>query len=62
MNKMGDIIYEEETTIWEKVGMVLMAIAMLAVFWACAAVGSAYEEHKLCMNGAVEHCIEEDFQ
>ena len=61
MNKVGDYL-EEETTIWEKIGMVLTIIAMLAVFWACAAIGSAYEEHRLCMNGAVEHCIPEDFQ
>ena len=62
MNKVGDIYEEEPTTIWEKIGMVFMAIVMLAVFWACAAIGSAYEEHRLCMNGAVEHCIGEDFQ
>lgn len=63
MNWMRDIYEKEETTtIWEKIGMVLMIIAMLAVFWACAAIGSAYEEHQLCMNGVVEHCIEEDFQ
>ena len=61
MNKVGDYS-EEETTIWEKIGMVLTAIIMIAMFWARAAIGRAYEEHKLCMNGAVEHCIPEDFQ
>ena len=25
-------------------------------------VGKAYEEHKLCLNGAVEYCIPEDFE
>ena len=61
MNKVGNYL-EEETTIWEKVGMIFTAVAFVAVFWFCAAVGSAYEEHKLCMNGAVEHCIEADFE
>ena len=61
MNKVGNYL-EEETTIWEKIGMIFTAVAFVAVFWFCAAVGSAYEEHTLCMNGAVEHCIEEDFQ
>ena len=61
MNKVGNYL-EEETTIWEKVGMIFTAVAFVAVFWFCAAVGSAYEEHKLCMNGAVEHCIDSDFE
>lgn len=25
-------------------------------------VGSAYEQHMLCMNGATEYCIDSDFQ
>lgn len=61
MNKVGDYS-EEKTTIWKKIEMVLIAIVMLVMFWICAAIGSAYEEHKLCMNGAVEYCIPEDFQ
>lgn len=61
MNKVGDYS-KEETTILEKIKMVFIAIAMIVMFWAFAAIASAYEEHKLCMNGAIEHCIPEDFQ
>ena len=61
MNKVGNYI-EEETTFWQKVGMFCTVVAFIGVFWFCAAVGSAYQEHQLCMNGAVEHCIPEDFE
>lgn len=59
----GDI-YDNEPrqTIWQKIGGILGCIAVVAIFWGIMMVASAYEEHKLCMNGAVEHCIEQDFQ
>lgn len=53
---------EEKWTFLETLGAIGITIALLAMFWACAAIGNAYEEHRLCMNGAVEYCIEEDFQ
>lgn len=57
-------IYENEshTSIWQKIGEVLLIVAFIALLWGIMTVASAYEEHKLCMNGAVEHCIEADFQ
>lgn len=61
MNKVGDYL-EEETTLWQKVGMVLASAALIGLFWGFTMIGYTYYEHKLCMNGAVEHCIPEDFQ
>jgi len=60
----GDIYDNESkaTSIWQKLGEVIMIVAFAAVFIGLMWVGSAYEEHRLCMNGAIEHCIEEDFQ
>lgn len=62
MNFVGDIYYEEPKTIWQKIGTFLGIILFLGCLWGIVTVASAYEEHKLCMNGAVEHCIPEDFQ
>lgn len=61
---LGDIWDNETraTSIWEKVGMFFGCVAFIGIFWGLMMIGSAYEEHKLCMNGAVEHCIEADFQ
>jgi len=40
----------------------ILGMLLAAVFlWMLFAIGYAYEEHKLCMNGAIEHCIEQDF-
>lgn len=60
----GDIYNNEAraTSIWQKLGEALAIVAFFAIFIGLMWVGSAYEEHKLCMNGAIEHCIEEDFQ
>ena len=57
-------IYDNEshTSIWKKIGEVLLIVAFIAMLWGIMTVASAYEEHKLCMNGAVEHCILADFQ
>lgn len=57
-------IYDNEshTSIWKKIGEVLLIVAFIAMLWGIMTVASAYEEHKLCMNGAVEYCIPEDFQ
>lgn len=61
MNKMNDYI-EERVTLRQRIGMLLVSVVFLGIFWFCLAVGNAYEDHMLCMNGAVEHCIPEDFQ
>ena len=49
-------------TFWEKVGMIAVSMAFLALFWFCAAVGSAYEDPVRCLNGYEEVCIPEDFK
>ena len=63
MNWMRDIYEDNEpTSIWKKIGAVLVTLLFLVFLWGIMAVASAYEEHKLCMNGAIEHCIPSDFQ
>ena len=59
----GDI-YDNETkqTVWERICAVLGIILFVVFLWGIMFVASAYEEHQLCMNGAIEHCIPEDFQ
>jgi hypothetical protein len=41
---------------------VVGAVLVLASLYMIILVGKAYEEHKLCLNGAVEYCIPEDFE
>ena len=36
-------------------------MAAIAILWGALAVGSAYEDHVRCINGATEYCIESDF-
>lgn len=57
-----DISPEEKWTFWEIISAICITVALLVMFWVCAAVGNAYEEHHLCLNGATEYCIPEDFQ
>lgn len=53
---------EKPMTAWDKICAVLGIILFVVFIVGIMAVGNAYEEHKLCMNGAIEHCIPEDFQ
>lgn len=41
---------------------IICAILTVLCIWMLLSIGAAYEEHLLCMNGAIEHCIPEDFQ
>lgn len=59
----GDIYMNEKSMdAWEQVCAVLGIILFVIFIVGIIVVGNAYEEHKLCMNGAIEHCIPEDFQ
>lgn len=63
MAKLGDIWYNEsQETIWDKVKAVLLALLVVAAMYSCSLVMMAQQEHQLCMNGAVEHCIPKDFE
>jgi hypothetical protein len=67
MNKnryIPDIWFEEDEpkSIWKRIGEVLLIVAFIVILWGIMVVANAYEEHKLCMNGAVEHCIPADFE
>ena len=63
MNKLGDIWYNEpQETIWDKIKMIGLALIVVAAMYSCSLVMMAQEEHQLCLNGAVEHCIPEDFE
>lgn len=46
----------------EKVLNIVYILLTLGIVYFAIAVGAAYEEHRLCLNGAVEHCIPEDFE
>jgi len=58
----NEIIDDEQESIWKKIGMVLFMILFVVIIWFCISVAGAYEEHRLCMNGATEYCIPEDFK
>ena len=60
----GDIYLNEAKplTLWDKICGVLGIILFVVFLWGVMFVASAYEEHQLCMNGAIEHCIPEDFE
>ena len=68
MNKYNyrpDMWFDEEDkpkSIWKRISEVLLIVAFIVLLWGIMAVAGAYEEHQLCMNGAVEYCIPEDFQ
>lgn len=60
----GDIYLNEAKplTLWDKICGVLGIILFVVFLWGIVCVASAYEEHQLCMNGAIEHCIPADFE
>lgn len=68
MNKYNyrpDMWFGEEDkpkSICKRISEVLLIVAFIVLLWGIMAVAGAYEEHQLCMNGAVEYCIPEDFQ
>ena len=41
---------------------VLSIVCVLICFWALIVVGSAYEQHVLCLRGQTDMCIEADFE
>ena len=48
---------------WREILLNIVRTALLmAIMLFCLVTCQAYEEHKLCINGAVEHCIPEDFE
>lgn len=46
----------------EKVLNIAYILLTLGILYFGILVGAASEEHLLCLNGAVEHCIPEDFE
>lgn len=45
----------------EIIKTIIGSFMAVAIIWGALAVGSAYEEHVRCLNGATEYCIESDF-
>lgn len=56
----GDMF--EGMTTKEIIKTIIGSIAAIVILWGAMAVGSAYEDHVRCLNGATEYCIESDFQ
>lgn len=56
----GDMF--EGMTPKEIIKTIIGSIAAIVILWGAMAVGSAYEDHVRCLNGATEYCIESDFQ
>lgn len=44
------------------VGKIVLFVLTAASIFMLLVVGSAYEDHIRCKNGAVEYCIPADFQ
>lgn len=38
---------------------IIGAVVLIGIIWGALAVGSAYEHHVRCNNGATEYCIEQ---
>lgn len=55
----GDMF--EGMTKGEIIKTIIGSILAIIVIWGLLAVGSAYEDHVRCLNGAAEYCIESDF-
>lgn len=45
----------------EIIKTIIGSIAAVVILWGALAVGSAYENHVRCLNGATQYCIESDF-
>lgn len=45
----------------EIIKTIIGSIAAIVILWGAMAVGSAYEDHVRCLNGATQYCIESDF-
>lgn len=45
----------------EIIKTIIGSIAAVVILWGAMAVGSAYEDHVRCLNGATQYCIESDF-
>lgn len=56
----GDVF--ESMTPKEIIKTIIGSVTIIAIFWCALAVGSAYESHVRCLNGATQYCIESDFQ
>lgn len=59
-NNWNDIA--EKPTLKQKILGVICGILVLMCFMGIMLVGKAYEEHRLCLNGATEYCIDADFR
>ena len=55
----GDIF--EGMTPKQIIQSIFGTIAAIAILWGALVIGSAYEDHVRCINGATEYCIESDF-
>ena len=45
----------------EIIKTIIGSVAAIIILWGAMAVGSAYEDHVRCLNGATQYCIESDF-
>lgn len=45
----------------EIIKTIIGSVAAIVILWGAMAVGSAYEDHVRCLNGATQYCIESDF-
>lgn len=54
--------YQDEDTITIKniIEGIFGGIAFIGLFYGLILLGSAWEDHQRCLNGATEYCIPED--
>lgn len=55
----GDMF--EGMTPKEIIKTIIGSILAIVFIWGIMVVGSAYEDHVRCLNGATQYCIESDF-
>ena len=57
MNYYND---NDNLTIKDIIGGIFGGIAFIGFFYGLILLGSAWEDHQRCLNGATEYCIPED--
>ena len=63
LNYTNQIVNKEVKMNWREIVLNVVKTALLmAILLFTLVMCQAYEEHQLCLNGATEHCIEEDFK